>query len=155
MVKVRGYSVVLGAVDVAVMKHPGVASAVVLAEGDEVTKRIFLRAIIILKMIIFQDRLGTNIGKRVQKRVALSYRPTLERNGSSLTWCAVLFSHLYIYTLFTIYIHVNALLIYKCYCTYLYIFARHSFILHDRLGANIGKAPSFVSALPIRSTFCI
>jgi acyl-CoA synthetase (AMP-forming)/AMP-acid ligase II len=35
MVKIRGYSVVLGAVEVAVMKHPGVASAVVLAEGDE------------------------------------------------------------------------------------------------------------------------
>jgi|EP01046_Picozoa_sp_COSAG06_P031265 acyl-coenzyme A synthetase/AMP-(fatty) acid ligase len=104
MVKVRGYSVVLGAVEVAVMKHPGVASAVVLAEGDEVTKRIFLRAIIILKMIIFQDRLGTNIGKRVQKRVALSYRPTLERNGSSLTWCAVFFSHLlYIYIIYHLY----------------------------------------------------
>lgn len=35
MVKVRGYSVVLGAVEVALMKHPDVASAVVLAEGDE------------------------------------------------------------------------------------------------------------------------
>jgi amino acid adenylation domain-containing protein len=35
MVKVRGYSVVLGAVEVALAKHPQVASAVVLAEGDE------------------------------------------------------------------------------------------------------------------------
>ena len=35
MVKVRGYSVVLGAVEVALMKHPEVASAIVLAEGDE------------------------------------------------------------------------------------------------------------------------
>lgn len=35
MVKVRGYSVVLGAVEVALMKHPQVASAVVVAEGDE------------------------------------------------------------------------------------------------------------------------
>ena len=35
MVKVRGYSVVLGAVEVATMKHPQVASAVVVAEGDE------------------------------------------------------------------------------------------------------------------------
>lgn len=35
MVKVRGYSVVLGAVEVALMKHPEVSSAIVLAEGDE------------------------------------------------------------------------------------------------------------------------
>ena len=35
MVKIRGYSVVLGAVEVAIAEHPAISSAVVVTEGDE------------------------------------------------------------------------------------------------------------------------